>query len=372
MSALAAVFSVGFLGALGLGYARADDPVAEAMAVASSLTDADAALLRRAAVEGIARELDELTGIPGHAVYTTTEWSAREDWRRGHREGVALEYGVVSGRGIVVTDVYPDGPADRAGLQRGDLVVGVDRHPLTGLDDEAIHTVVLGARGDRVVLDVRRGTELHTVPVERGPWHSGLVRSFAVEGGVVVRIPFFGEGTAAQLATTLAALTPETGLVIDLRNNTGGLLDEAVAAADLFLAKDEVIVHVDDPEGRCDPRLSTRAPVWSGQAVVIVNRATAAEAEAFVAALHTRAQAPIVGTWTAGRDDLPEGRSIGDGLVLQVPGHRMRDPLGRSWAGRGLQPDVLSTPIDIVLPATPGGALPDLQREAALQLIRSP
>lgn len=367
MSALVAILTVA---SAWLTSAWASDPISTAMDVAGELCDADPTALRRAAVAGIAQAMDEETGVPGHAVYTRAEWAQREAWRRGHREGVALEYGLVTGRGLVVTDVYPDGPAARAGLRRGDLVVGVDRRALTGLDDEAIQQVIFGALGSQVVLDVRRGPELHTIRVDRGPWHSGLVRAFPYEDGVVVRIPFFGEGTSQRLAETLAAVPPDAGLVIDLRSNGGGLLDEAVAAADLFLPPGEVIVHIDSLDGTVEARLAQGPQTWAGRAVIIVNQDTAAEAEAFAAALHTRDDTPIVGTWTAGRSDLPEGRDIGDDLVLQVPAHRMRDPLGRSWAGQGLRPDVLSTPVEIVMPAAPGSLPPDLPREAALQLIR--
>ncbi len=369
MSLLAPLLS-GLLAVLAPALASAD-PIGAALAVADQVAGSDPHLLRRAAVEGIAQELDALTGVPCHEVFSEVEWAQREAWRHGAREGVAVEYGLVHGRGIIVTDVYPDGPADRAGLMRGDLIVGVDRQPLTGLDAEAIHRTVQGAQHAQVVLDVRRAGELHTIHVDRGEWHSGLVRLFPVTGGVVLRIPFFGDGSAKALEKALLALPPDSGLVIDLRNNQGGMLQEAVDAADLFLAKGEVIVHVDGAGGTVTPMVARTTPVWPGRAVIIVNQATAAEAEAFTAALRSRENTPVVGTWSAGRADLPEGRKLGEDLVLQVIGQTMRDPLGRSWAGTGLQPDVLSTPIDLVLPAGPGQLPPDLQREAALQVIRS-
>ncbi len=357
---------------LWVGLAAADPAAQAARAALERYPGAvDATALDRAAAEGVARYLDAALGVDAHAVFTEPEWRARLAWLQGHREGLALEYGIVAGRGVVVTDVYPDGPAERAGLRRGDLVVGVNGAPLTGLPAAIIHDRVREAARGPVRLEVRRGDALLTITAARAAYLAGVVRASHEGSSPVVRVPFFGQGTSGRLRAALAGLDPAAGLVLDLRDNPGGMLEEAIACAGLFAEPGAVLAH-QAPAGMPPRPLVGRGPrAWAGPVAVIVNEGTAGAAEAFAAALKAQGGAVLVGGRTAGRADLPEGVPIGDGLVMQIVGATLRDPLGRSWAGDGLLPDIQSAAVDLVVPAADGGPPPDLQQEAALQLVRA-
>ena len=115
--------------------------------------------------------------------------------------------------------------------------------------------------------------------------------------------------------------------------------------------------------------MSNRSRAWNGELVLLVNRGTGGPAEAFVAALQSHRVARVVGTRTAGNAGLPSFHELGSGLIMQLTDEFMRGPMGSEWSGDGLVPDVVVEPVNFMLDPRPGVAPPDLQRDAAIQLI---
>lgn len=329
-------------------------------------SELDREALYRAAMAGVTDALNARTG-GSNAVLTRDEWQEALAWHRGDRSGVGMEYMLSPRRGLLITDVFPGGPGERAGLQRGDLVVGIDGVPFSGLEEAHIHELVLD-RSERpeVTLEIRGTAGVRRVPVQRARYRMTNVR--AVEGTPhpCLRLTFFGEGSADQLAAALSQMSDQA-LVLDLRDNEGGLIDEAVAAADLFLARGQQILQRARADGSATVDAAQRDRTFSGELVLLVNRGTRGPAEAFVAALRDHGVARLVGTPTAGEATLPDYRALGDSLVVQLADTWLRSPGGTSWSGDGLQPDVLIEPIGQLGPGR--GLLPDLQRDAGLQLI---
>lgn len=325
-----------------------------------------------AALGGMAAQLDRRSGGSGNGVLHTDEYERLSAWMRGERHGIGVEFGVVSGQGLMLTDVFPGGPAAEAGLVVGDLVVAVDDHPFTGMANAGMLGVVRRADPGQVIMDVRRpGGKLRRITVEQGAYEVGPVHP-AEEGLPYVRLNFFGTGASEGLESALEALDPTDAVVLDLRDNDGGLLDEAVACAGLFLPPESVVLHEHAPDGVSTPRVAPGEQRWAGRVVLIVNRGTRGVAEAFVGALRDHASATVVGTRTAGVIGLPSYHPLGGELVLRLTDHRMSSPTGHSWAGVGFAPDLLVEALELSLPAAPGGPPPDLQRETAIRLIRAP
>ena len=326
--------------------------------------------LFRAALEGIARELDHKVGRPGHAVVDAADKKQVEHWLDGHRHGIAAEFSIVPGQGIVITDVYSGGPAERAGLVVGDLVVALDDRPFTGLPSELILTIAGEIQSREAVLDVRRPEGLRRIPISRGPWRLDTARAFDHHGVTVLKLPFFGPGSARAVAQALADRPEHQPLVIDLRTNEGGRLEAMVEVASLFVAKGRPVVMVDTGEGGSSAHTARAAvdlPTRDAM-VVLVDRDTSGTAEAFAAAMRQEARAVIVGSATAGRDGLPRWVPVGNGLYIRVMADQLRDPAGGSWADRGIIPDILSQPVSRPMPVLPGQLPADVQLDVAAQV----
>jgi len=330
---------------------------------------ADRADLYRAAMAGLASQLDQVTGSTGNALLSQEEWNHARAWAQGDRHGIGIEFTLLPGRGLIITDAFPGGPGERAGLQLGDLVVGIEGMPFTGMALSQIHdAVVASAARPQVRMDVRRDSGLSRVLVKRDTYRMSSVR--LVEGGPrpCLRVGFFGRGAAKQLAALLDDLDAP-GVVLDLRDNEGGLIDEAVAAADLFIEKGALVVDRVGFDGSADPMRAGHAATWTGGVVVLANRGTSGPAEAFVAALRDHGVAQVVGTSTAGVGTLPDYQPLGDGLVLQLADTWMRSPSGLGWDGDGLVPDVRVEPVNNPALDGPGSLPPDLQMAAAFRLV---
>lgn len=332
----------------------------------------DAEALWRAAAAGIAAGLDSQIDLTGSAVLDASQYAEAQRWSEGRRRGIGVEFSIAAGQGLLITDVFEGGPADAGGVRPRDLVVGMDGHPFLGQPAPVIHAIVSQADGPRVILEVRReGERIRRLEVDRGPYDVSAVRSQPTSAGVpLLRIPFFGAGTAQSLAEALATLPDGTNaVVLDLRENSGGRVEEAVAAADLFLPDGAVVVLLEGPGGQRMPKTASGRPTFHGDVVALMNQGTRGAAEAFLACLRGHGVGKLVGTRTAGDTAIPTYHSIGTDLVLRIPEKTMLDPMGVSWHGRGIEPDLVVEPVRSKLASAPGAMPPDLQRDAAVQLV---
>jgi len=327
--------------------------------------------LYRAALDGVARHLGEVMGIEDNEVLTQGEYAAHTAWMQGHRKGIGADFSILAGRGLLITEVFPDGPADRGGLTEGDLVVSMNDHPFIGLRRDAIHFLVRRAKRTETVFDVRRRDgSIRRVTVERGGYALPPIRSSeSAEQTPVARIPFFGKGTASALKTFLERWEDASAVVIDLRDNEGGTLEEVVAAADLFLDSGSIVVHKGRDRAELEPITAESPPIWLRNVVVLINQGTQGVAEAFAAALADNGRCVLVGTRTAGRAVETSVYPAGRGFVLRVADTHLATPSGSSWSERGLAPNVVVESTGLNMPAGPVVLPPDLQRETAIRLI---
>jgi carboxyl-terminal processing protease len=316
------------------------------------------------AVNGLVSTLD-----PHTSFMTPQQYRDLKDDTDGHYGGIGLEVEVRGSQLVVVTPI--DGtPAAKAGIHAGDHILKIDDASTDGMDrDEAAHRM-RGAKGSRVRLLVMR--EGWSDPREFGIARD-LIRIVAVDGrplsdGVAyVRMKTFQDHADKALDDELDRLESDSrgglkGLVLDLRNNPGGLLDQAVRVADLFLDKG-LIVRTRGKGGRlleeehAHPR-GTRKPV---PMVVLVNGGTASAAEIVAGALQDHRRAVILGTQTFGKGSVQTIIELDDGSALKLTVARYYTPLGRSIQESGIHPDIVVEPRD---PARSAAA--DMQREKDL------
>ena len=158
--------------------------------------------LYKAALEGVASHLGRVMGSDDNRVLSKDEFADHMGWMQGKREGIGAEFSILSGRGLLITEVFEDGPADEEGLEPGDLVVAMNGQSFTGLRRDAIHRFVRKNQRPSTEFQVRtQSGSQRSVEIQRGAYDLPAIRSMEGDDQTpLVRIPFFGEGTAESVA----------------------------------------------------------------------------------------------------------------------------------------------------------------------------
>ena len=297
-----------------------------------------------------------LSGLDPHTTFMRpAEYEKLREDTAGEFGGLGIEVGPFKQSGgdvIQVEVVHADSPGAHAGLKPGDKVLAVDGESMRGQPLEASVKLMRGVPGTRVVLTIeRKGWDRpRDIPLVRRQ-----VRVPSVDGDdlgnniAYVRIRAFQERTDQELAHALADARKRAreagkdqlaGLVLDLRDNPGGLLDEGVRVADRFL-DDGLIVTT---QGR-NPRNTEREVAKPegtepGYPVVLVNDGTASASEIVAGALQDHKRAVIVGTRTFGKGSVQTLFGLDDGAGLKLTIARYFTPSGRSIQDVGIEPDV--------------------------------
>ncbi len=261
---------------------------------------------------------------------------------------------------LVVVAPLDDSPAQRAGLRPGDQLLKIDDESTRGMDLERANQRMRGPAGKKVLLTILR--EGFSAPREFALIRDHI-RIASVEGALYggfahVRVKNFQDRTDASLGKELERLRVLNGgqelkgLVLDLRNNPGGLLDQAVAMADRFLPGGLVIVSTRGRSGAqvTEERSRDRGTEHAYPLVLLVNAGTASASEIVAGALQDHHRALLLGTPTFGKGSVQTVIELEDGSGLKLTIARYYTPSGRSIQERGILPEAL-------VPEAEGGAL---------------
>ena len=264
----------------------------------------------------------------------------------GAFEGVGLTVAPVE-RGLRVLTVFDGSPAQRAGIRPRDVIVGVDGKSLQGKTAEQATALIKGPAGSTVRLAVVTGdAPTRTLELRRARVDVPVVESEMREADgsriAHVRLSSFTSGAHGELRNALDALLDKgaDGVVLDLRDNGGGLLNEAVLVSSIFVG-DGTIVSTD---GRTRPRRvfeATGNPIDADiPVVVLVNGQSASASEIVAGALQDRDRADVVGTRTFGKGVFQEVRELSNGGALDITVGEYFTPKGRNLGGRGIEPEI--------------------------------
>jgi carboxyl-terminal processing protease len=300
--------------------------------------------LVEAAIRGMMADLDPHSAFLGPAEFRDIRISTS-----GRYSGIGIEM-ATDGELIVVVAPVDDGPADRAGIRAGDIIVAVDDLPVGAVDlDDAVHRL-RGVSGTMVRLDVRReGLAAPLVfDLERGPVALQSVRAEWLEGGdAYVRISQFTDATPAELHAALRKLEqvagrPLPGLVLDLRSNPGGVLEAGIEVADMFL-DGGLIVSAEGrvPESRFRAHATPGDVLGGAPMVLLVNQGSASAAEIVAGALKDQGRAALVGTRTFGKGSVQTIMPLSAGRAIKLTTARYYTPAGLSIQARGVMPDLV-------------------------------
>lgn len=306
----------------------------------------DVPLDDKALMEEAIRGVLKATGDP-YARYLN-----EEDYKMENSDRVEGEF---SGLGIVIaikdeklTVISPiqGSPADKAGIKAGDIIVEIDGVPTLGMSSDEAVRKMRGKRGTAVTLTIQREGEEENMVVEvvRDIIKIQSVEYKMLSGDIgLITISEFHGRTQEELKKALSDLQTQgmKGLILDLRNNPGGLLQSAVLASGMFVPRGYPLLIVEDREGKRENIINFVDPLWKGPVVLVVNKGTASGAEILAGILHVHLGAELVGETTFGKGVIQEvfPLSHGGGVIFTVSKYYLSD--GTDLNGKGLEPDVL-------------------------------
>jgi carboxyl-terminal processing protease len=308
--------------------------------------DRSALRSRRLTYGAIAGMVDAL-GDTGHTVFLTPEMRERERMVvKGGFAGIGAELGIRD-REVVVLAPLDGSPAQRAGLRSGDVIVKVGGRSVAGLSLPEVAHRIRGPVDTDLSLTIRepRSDQLRTVRLKRAEVTLHSVTWHLLPGHAVahLRIASFSHGASQELGQALDAASKAgaNALLLDLRDDPGGLLDEAVRVTSRFL-ESGIVLLVKEAHGRTQP-VPTRKEqsVCSLPLVVLVNGGTASAAEIVGGALQDAGRATLVGETTFGTGTLLREFPLSDGSALNVAVEEWLTPKGRVIWHKGITPDVV-------------------------------
>lgn len=286
---------------------------------------------------------------PDSSFLTPQEYKKYQEHKQGPGAEAGMELIYKDGL-LTAVSVLDDGPAAAAGLKPGDHVIKIDDRPVRNLTTQEAAWRFRGAPGTKIKLQMIRNGALkpQDVTVILEPLGSGTVSSKVLEGDYgYVRLRFFNDDTPKELDTALKSLLkrqpPVRGLILDLRNNARGSLEQAVRTASLFLGHKKIVSargrSQDNEEifrGKDRDLVSKKSlPV-----VVLVDQGSARAAEILAGALHDQYQAKLLGAKTLGLCGLTRVMPLEDGSALVMTVAQCYTPEGQKIQGKGLEPDI--------------------------------
>lgn len=305
--------------------------------------------LIEAAIDGMLSSLD-----PHSSYLNAKSFEDMQVQTKGEFGGLGIEVTMENGLVKVVSPI-DDTPAFRAGLQPGDYISHLDGEPVLGLTLAEAVEKMRGKPDTDITLTVRRGEEKpFDVTLTRAVIKIRSVRS-RLEGSIgYVRITSFNQQSTTLLEEAVANLAKEapdgklTGLVLDLRNNPGGLLNEAVSVADAFLERGEIVSTRGRDKDEAQRFNATPGDIAGGiPMVVLINGGSASASEIVAGALQDHRRAIILGTQSFGKGSVQTIQAIPGHGAIRLTTARYYTPSGRSIQAKGVSPDIEVKPARI-------------------------
>jgi carboxyl-terminal processing protease len=306
------------------------------------IEEIDDATLLRAAIHGMVSELD-----PYSSYIEAEEYRALDDSSRGRHGGIGAEV-MIQQRRLVILAVREDGPAQQAGILPGDVITAVDDRPVRGRKLSESIAALQGEPGSEVTLRVRSGKDAaRELTLTRAYAPVSSVTSEWLEPGIaLLKISHFHADSGVEFREKMERLgrtgeAPMRGLIIDLRQNLGGVLQAAVEIADGFL-ESGLIVNTRSRYAATRLEFHAREGQWAAAVplAVLVDMATASASEVLAGALQDQGRAVVIGNRTYGKGSVQSVLKLRNGAALRLTTALYFTPSGRSLQNEGIQPDI--------------------------------
>lgn len=321
---------------------------------------------------GAIRGMTEAVGDEGHTTFLTAEESRAVDQSlSGTFVGVGVQVAEDDDGSVTITSVIKGTPAEEAGLRRGDRIIAVDGGSTEGESLDEVVSRVRGPEGEPVTLTIARGGEELEVTMTRRSFDLPLISWAMVPGRSVamIRLEQFATGATKALKEAIVAARTEgaTAILLDLRGNPGGYVNEAIGVTSQFLG-DGIVYQALDAQGtRKDAEVEPGGLATDVPLVVLADGETASSAEIVSGAIQDAERGLVVGERTFGTGTVLGRFDLSDGSSLRIGVERWLTREGRPIWHEGLEPDVT-----VELPASQDPLLPDDLRDlSAAELARS-
>ncbi len=274
-----------------------------------------------------------------YSVYMDKEEYANwNNYVNGTFTGVGITFAEDDEGNFVITDILNGGPADSAGLKEDDILLTVDGKSYDDSEEMASH--LRGKEGTEVKVTYRRGSREREVSLVRAEVEQPSVYGSTIDGDYgYIRITAFEKSTAEQFRKELAGLENKNvkGLIVDLRDNPGGLMDQGIEVADMLLPEC-TITHTEDKNGKTEYYNSDESCTKLKYAVLI-NENTASASEIIAAAIKDNQGGPLIGTTTFGKGIIQGSMEFKDETALKLTIMQYLSPEGNQINGVGVKPD---------------------------------
>lgn len=287
-----------------------------------------------------------LTSLDPYSIYMNQEtYELFKESTNGEFGGIGVEVLFVDG-GLRVIAPIDDTPAAKAGLQHGDLIIKVDDEPMSNLSHVKIFKKLHGKPGTPVKLTIERGDQdPFNVILERAIIVINPIKYKREENIGYIRVSYFNEKATDKLKEALEAIQKEgplSGVIIDLRNNPGGTLDQAVSMTSLFLEKEKIVeVRSRDPQKNIVYEANNTEMVKGVPVIVLINAGSASASEIMAGALKDHKRAIILGKTSLGKGSVQGLFPLDGNGAIKLTISRFYTPKGHEIHGKGIMPDIV-------------------------------
>jgi len=343
----------------------------------SDITEED---LDRAAAQGMLSFIDAKTK-GWNKLVSPAEYGEIQTDLKGELVGIGvlIDYDTVTGV-VDVNGILPHSPAAAADLKEGDKILAVDGRTFKGLTLRDMTYAMRGKEGSQVHLNILRDANVLEKTITRARITYDPVMSMMLPDGILyLQIEAFVDTTPGGVKAALEAGLREhmRGIVVDLRDNSGGLLERSIETAQLFVPKGKIIAQVAKRGNKVDRFTSKADPLAPNVPIaVLINGDSKSSAELMAAALRANLSAPLIGSKTFGKWSVQSLDELPNKYVMKYTVGLLEDPSGKSYEGEGVPPDI-EVPMDSKVldraqreKAADGRIAADVQLRAAYNLLR--
>lgn len=276
--------------------------------------------------------------------YTPEEYKALEESTTGTFYGIGAVCSKQEDGTIMIAEAYEDAPAYKAGVRTGDYITAVDGTSILDMDLSAAVAMIKGELGTTVTLDITRGDQTLSIKVTRDEVKEKTVDYKMLDNNVgYLQITQFENVTTQQFKDALKDLNKQgmESLVIDIRNNPGGVLQTVVSMLDEILPKGSTIVYTEDKLGKKTEYKGKDSSELDIPVAVLVNGNSASASEIFAGAVQDYGVGKIIGTQTFGKGIVQTIKQLTDGSAIKFTIAKYFTPLGQDIHGHGVTPDIV-------------------------------
>ena len=316
-----------------------------------------------------------LTSLDPHSSYLDTDdFSYMSEQTKGKFGGLGIEVTMDNGLVLVVSPI-DDTPAYKAGIKAGDYITHIDGETVIGMNLNDAVSKMRGKIGTKVKLSIRRANEKpFDVTLKREEIKIQSVKTEIKNDDVLyIRISSFAEENDKEIAKAVSNAKKKlkdklAGIVIDVRNNPGGLLDQAVTVSDLFLDKGEIVSTRSRNEEDTVKYTAEQGDIAKNlPIVVIINEGSASASEILAGALQDHHRAIVIGEKSFGKGSVQTVIPLGEYGAMRITTARYYTPSGRSIQAKGIEPDIVVKPAKVELLESYGLNITEADLQGALK-----